>query len=189
MIVAWLIDIHACAAENKRAQAMRLMYFGELIFDLRQTIQYIPVAISIKSKEEHTWQEWVKLAEDNNILVTEGARRLQREKIKQTKRDISKILDQQLSVVSLGLITDDEMMNLYEIRTSLTALDFAFSQDVEGEYLKLAAEDLYDYIRKTRIVSFLNDEKFSLSTHKEPAENQRTEKTEEKSAIKAICTE
>lgn len=181
IIIAWIIDKYTCERDNHRSQEMRTMCFLELIFDLRQVIQYIPVAIKLKNnhKDEHTWIEWVELAEGEDIPITEGARRLQKEMIQRAQEDISKLLDQKLMVLSLGLITDDEMINLLEIRTSLSALDIAFSQKVEESFLKLSAKDLHHFIQKARIVAFLNDEKFSIPQYYGNCEESQSERDNE----------
>lgn len=168
VIVAWIIDWYTCKTENQRSTAVRQLYFGDLIFDLQHTLHYIPVAMKISDKDKHTWLEWVNLV-DENYTATDGAKGVQNDWIKRTKDDITSILDQKLSVLSLGLITNDEMQILFEIRTSLTALEGYFiinpaSGGFDSDYLKLVGKDLFENIQKTRIVAFLNDEKFELKS-------------------------
>ncbi len=132
----------------------------------KSTLHYIPVAMRISDKDSHTWLEWVDLI-DENCIATNGAKGVQNDWIKRAKDDITSILNQKLTVLSLGLITNDEIQNLFEIRTSLTALETYFIiNPVDGgfdtDYLKMAGKDLFKNIQETRIVAFLNDEKFEL---------------------------
>ncbi len=166
VIVAWIIECHTCKKENQQLIAVRQLYFGDLIFDLQHTLHYIPVAMKISDKDSHTWLEWVDLV-DENYTATNCAKGVQNDWIKRAKDDITSILNQKLTVLSLGLITNDEIQNLLEIRTSLTALEIFFiinpaDGGFDSEYLKMAGKELFEYIQKTRIVAFLNDEKFEL---------------------------
>ena len=160
VLIAFLIEVTNVTQKNLKNISIFESFFAKLHFSFAQLLSSFAIACDKdvrKKMEDLCWFEWMKKIIQEQSKNPTFAEDFLIDKFQDTQKELTKIEENKLTLLSLDLIEDMEFVSLKEIQLDLSIIESELKKDIiEWSTLEMIASELKGHIEESEILRKFN---------------------------------
>lgn len=162
VLIAFLIEVSSVYQKRQKNTSVFESYFQKLYFSFSQLLFSFYIASDKEKRNEVgelRWFDWLeRIIDEQNTNPTPSTKTYLIDKLQDTQKELEKIAESKLLLLSQELIDDTEIITLMNIKIDLSAIEgeLEFS-DTDWSNIKLIISDLKEHISESQILSKFNE--------------------------------
>ena len=160
VLIAFLIEVTNVTQKNLKNISIFESFFSKLHFSFAQLLSSFAIACDKdgrKKVEDLCWFEWMKKIIQEQSKNPTFVEDFLIDKFQDTQKELTKIEENKLTLLSLDLIEDMEFVSLKEIQLDLSIIESELKKDIiEWSTLEMIASELKGHIEESEILRKFN---------------------------------